>query len=100
MAVLEGEYKLVLRFRDKVDHFYDLKADPGEMQPLPETERMKDRARLLQYARQHLRCTREDRDRVLELRSRIREIRQRFGLTSASVEASGNRKIVEIGEHG
>jgi arylsulfatase A-like enzyme len=100
MAVLEGEYKLVLRFREENDHLYDLKNDRGEMRPLPDSAHVKDRARLLQYARQHLRHTREDRDGVLELRSRFREIRQRFGLKSVPVGAPGDRKIVEIGEHG
>ena len=100
MAVLEGDYKLVLRFREENDHLYDLKNDLEEMYPLPHSAQAKDRARLLQYARQHLRHTREDRDGMLELRSRFREIHQRFGLKSAPVEASEDRKIAEIGEHG
>lgn len=100
MAVLEDEYKLVLRFHNDGDGLFDLKNDPGEMQPLPDTVQIKDRARLLEYARDHLRRTREDRDRVLALRSRLREIRRRVGLKSASVEASGDQRIVEIGEHG
>ena len=90
MAVLEGEYKLVLRFRDKSDHLYDLKSDPGEMRPLPDTVQVKDRARLLQHAREHLQRIREDRDGALELRSRLREIRQRIGSPFAPVEASGD----------
>jgi hypothetical protein len=100
MAVVEGRYKLVLRFGSKGDKLYNLKDDPAEMRPLPDRGQDKDRARLLHFALDHLRDTREQRDTVLALRSRIREIRQDFALNSARSEASENRNIVEIGEHG
>ena len=96
MAVLDGDYKLVLRFREWGDNFYNVKQDPSELQPLPDNVQTKERARLLQVARDHLRDARERRDFNLSLRARFREIRHHIELNSAPTEASLQHSAAEI----
>jgi arylsulfatase A-like enzyme len=82
LAVRDSEYKLVIHFSDKTDYFYDLKNDPEERSPLPAGVQTRERVRLLQIAREHLRKSRSDRNVDLALRARLREIRQSLGTKS------------------
>jgi len=100
MAVVQGKYKLVLRFRENNDRFYDLESDPDEVSPLPDTVQTKDRAQLLECAREHLRKAAERRDPELALRARLRSIRQRMAAKSTSSGTLRKEYAVEIGEHG
>ena len=100
LAIVDGQYKLVLRFREQRDDFYDLKDDPSETRPSPDNVQTKQRARLLQAARDHLRDGRERRDTSLRLRARLREIRHQIELKSATVEAYRGNGALEIEEHG
>ena len=76
MAVRGDQYKLVIHFADKKESLYDLKNDPNELSPLPCGSKINVRAQLLQRALHHLRQTRKDRNDLLALRARLREIRQ------------------------
>jgi arylsulfatase A-like enzyme len=76
MAVRDRQYKLIVRFADKAESFYDLKNDPDEQSPLPRDVLIRERAQLLHLAQFHLRQTRENRNAELALRARLREIRQ------------------------
>jgi arylsulfatase A-like enzyme len=100
MAVRDGDYKLVLRFGDSAEELYSLKDDPEERLPLPAGIETKERVRLLQRAREHLRDSREHRDAGLALRSRLREIRQLIELKSLPLGHSRNQSAAEIEEHG
>lgn len=79
MAVRDRQYKLVVRFTDKAESFYDLKNDPDEQSPLPRDVLIRERARLLHLAQSHLRQTRKNPDAEFALRARLREIRQTLG---------------------
>jgi len=98
MVVLDGDHKLVLRFREQSDSLYDLARDPEERRPLPDTVETKNRARLLECARDYLRYEREHRDQALALRARLRELRHHVVLKSAPVEA--DKTTIETAEHG
>jgi arylsulfatase A-like enzyme len=100
MAVRDGDYKLVLRFGDSGEELHKLKDDPHGSLQLPSGIERKERVRLLQYAREHLRDSREHRDAGLGLRARLREIRQRIELKSLTVGTSRQESAVEIGKHG
>lgn len=100
MAILDGQYKLILRFREASDHLYNLKDDPAELRPLPGTVQVKERVRLLHAAREHLHDARALRDTTLSLRARFREIRQRIDSRSSPLEPSHHQSAVEIGKHG
>ena len=96
MAVLDGDFKLVLHFRERADHFYNLKHDPSEIRPLPDNVQTGQRARTLQAARDHLRDARGRRDLSLRLRAHIREIRHDIETKSAQVEAPLEHSAAEI----
>ena len=76
LAVRDREYKLVIRFSDKTDRFYDLKNDPEEHSPLPGGVQTRERARLLQMAGAHLEKTRNNRNAGLALGARLHELVQ------------------------
>ncbi|HYM79319.1 MAG TPA: sulfatase-like hydrolase/transferase [Candidatus Dormibacteraeota bacterium] len=76
MTVRDGNFKLVIRFRDQTDTLYDLKNDPGERSPLSDAVQKNERVQLLQIARRHLRESREGRDASSGVRARLREIRR------------------------
>ncbi len=84
LAVRDREYKLVIRFSDKTDRFYDLKNDPEEHSPLPSGVRTRERVRLLQVVRAHLERTRKNRNADLALGARLHELVQ-------SIAAEGKR---------
>ena len=76
LAVRDGTLKLVVNFSDKTDSLYDLKRDPNENSPLPANSLVKERARLLQIASDHVRSEHDNRDRKLRLRARVHELQQ------------------------
>ena len=100
MAVRDVDYKLVLRFGDSGEELYKLRDDSQESLQLPAGVETAERVRLLQYAREHLRDSREHRDAGLALRSRLREIRQRIERKSLTVGTSRHESAVEIDKHG
>ncbi len=83
MAVRTQSYKLVINFREEADRLYDLKNDPEERVPLPPGDRVTERARLLQAAREHLQRTSHNRTADLRLRSRLRELQTSGGAEGA-----------------
>jgi len=99
MAVRNRDYKLVLHFGEQRDDLYDLQNDPQERQPLPASIQTKERARLLQCARDHLRDERERRDQQLVMRAQLRQIRQSIDLRSSQVAVTRNQGAAKI-EHG
>ncbi len=76
IAVRHKEYKLVIRFGDGVDCFYNLKNDPGEHSPLPKGVLTQERVRLLKVARAHLQKTREDRNAEFVISAHLRDLQQ------------------------
>jgi arylsulfatase A-like enzyme len=76
MAVRDQSYKLVINFREESERLYDLKNDPEERAALPLGDLPKERARLLQVAREHLQKTSRNLTVDLRLRSRLRELQQ------------------------
>jgi len=85
MAVRDGNLKLLIRFSDQTDHLYDLENDPGEHSPVADGVQKKERVRLLQLAREHLRESKRGRDVESVVRMKLREIRQSMGCKSAGV---------------
>ena len=75
LAVREKRYKLVLDFEPAGERLYDLEADPPEHAPLPASAEKPVRRRLLEWARQHIERSRQDRDGALVLRARLGELR-------------------------
>jgi arylsulfatase A-like enzyme len=74
LAVTEGAYKLVMRFADQREHLYDLSRDPHELSPVPASENVAVRRRLLEHARCHLRARHSDSES--RLRARVRDFRR------------------------
>jgi arylsulfatase A-like enzyme len=87
LAVRDRDYKLVVRFTEKKDYFYDLKNDPEERSPLPVGVLAKERARLLQAALGHLQRTRGDENHDLALRARLRDLQQSIILKRHPISA-------------
>lgn len=75
LSVRDRDYKLVLRFGENRCELYDLKNDPGERAPLPNSAHRRERIRLLKVAQQHLKQSRLRKDHYLALSARIRDIR-------------------------
>jgi hypothetical protein len=98
MAVRDGEFKLVINFREGQDYFYDLKNDPGENSPLPPENRTRERARLYRAAREHIQ--RSDLQRAvlqrsadgwkidLRWRALLHEVRQSMKVTGADASSA------------
>lgn len=76
LTIRDRQYKLVLRFEQSKDELYDLKNDPEERRPVPESFLVPERARLLKIGAEHLQKSRQNRDADLTLRARIREMRR------------------------
>lgn len=76
LTVRDRQYKLVLQLEEGKDQMFDLKNDPEEQSPLPESRLCTERARLLQVAAGHLRNSRLNRNAALALHARLRELRQ------------------------
>jgi arylsulfatase A-like enzyme len=74
LAVRESRYKLVLNFDAHTEDLFDLKADPGENDPLPEAERKPERRRLLESALAHLTRSASRRSADSYLQARMRDI--------------------------
>jgi len=78
LSVTDARFKLVFFFGTSSDLLYDLEADPGEQSPLPAHAQKPVRRRLLEIAREHLRCS-EHRDPTLRLQARLRELQLEWG---------------------
>jgi arylsulfatase A-like enzyme len=81
LAVRDDHFKLVLRIEaGATEEVYDLEADPGEMHPGVEGLGFETRKRLLQAAREHIEKTASQRDPLMRLRARLRDLRsEKFG---------------------
>ncbi len=75
LAVREARYKLVLDFNSATEQLYDLKADPGELRPLPPGAEKAVRRRLLDRARQHISDAVQLRDADCRMAARLRDFR-------------------------
>ena len=75
MAVRDDRYKLVIRFGERKEMLYDLKADPAEQSPLPADAAKLDRKRLWQIARTHLQKSRQGGESAA-FRARVRQFQQ------------------------
>jgi arylsulfatase A-like enzyme len=80
LSVREGRYKLVLYFDPPAEKLYDLEADPGEQAPLPPGAQKTVLRRLLEFAREHLRQSIEERDGKARLQARLHELGLGFRL--------------------
>jgi arylsulfatase A-like enzyme len=89
MAVREGEFKLVIDFREKRDYLYDLKNDPREDSPLLTGVRVREHARLLGVAQEHLQKSAYSQNVDLRLRALLRELQQ-------SARMKGNTPVCSI----
>jgi arylsulfatase A-like enzyme len=76
LAVREREHKLVIDFTDGEERLFDLKDDPGECTPLPEDSAVQTRRRLLEIARNHIECSRTQRNSRLRLTALLRDARR------------------------
>src|ERR1700728_1638141 len=74
LAVRESRYKLVLNFDVHTDNLFDLAADPGEQNPLPNAAKKPERRRLLESALAHLKRSASHRSSESYLRARMRDI--------------------------
>jgi len=88
MAIRDRDYKLIIHFGNKTDHFYDLENDPGEKSPLPSGVLTKERARLWQMARVHLENARANRNTDFAIGARLHELRQLIRTRSGKVPAT------------
>jgi arylsulfatase A-like enzyme len=100
LAVREARYKLVLNFNTRTnvnaptEEFFDLKADPGERNPLPEQAAKSERRRLLETALNHLRNFSQHRSTETYLRTRLREIVLHLPGTGAGASAQAARHAI------
>jgi len=75
LAVRLNQYKLVLDFANGTDPLYDLSSDPGEQNPLPLSEAVELRQKLLTVAKRHLVESCQSRDFDRRMASQVREYR-------------------------
>ena len=76
LAVRDARFKLVMRIEPgAIEEVYDLEADPAEMRPSTGGPVLETRRRLLQAAYEHMEKTVSDRDPVMRLRARLRDLR-------------------------
>jgi arylsulfatase A-like enzyme len=75
LAVRDRDSKLIVRFSEKTDYFYDLKTNPEERVASPTKAERGERARLLRIARAHLESSRKTRNSILALQARLREVK-------------------------
>lgn len=92
LTVREERFKLALHFDPVGEELYDLESDPGEQAPLAPDAHKPERRRLLEIAREHLRCSSE-RHQETRLRARLRDIRLEWSRSfpqSSDKQASGS----------
>ena len=75
LAIRLNQYKLVLDFAAGSDQLYDLSRDPGEKTPLPMSEAVEIRQKLLAVAKKHLAESCQSRDFDRRMASQVREYR-------------------------
>jgi arylsulfatase A-like enzyme len=81
LGVRDARFKLVIRMEPgATEEVYDLDADPAENHPGVDGLGLETRKRLLLAARQHLERTIADRDGVMRLRARLRDLRREIRL--------------------
>jgi arylsulfatase A-like enzyme len=79
LAVRDARFKLVMRLEPGVrEELYDLEADAVELRPGGEVHAPEIRKHLLLVALEHMKETVSDRDAVLRLRARLRDLRGEF----------------------
>jgi len=78
LAVRDARYKLLLDFANRLEYLFDLEVDPGEHNPLSDSEQRPVRGRLLEHAYEHLRRFKEQRDVRNRLRARLADIRHQL----------------------
>jgi arylsulfatase A-like enzyme len=74
MAVRDGRYKMQLQFETGLWELFDLESDPLEHFPIPENQEIGVRRRLLEIAQNHLQRSVNQRDTLLRLRSKLRQV--------------------------
>ncbi len=74
LSVRESRFKLVLQFDPRLEQLYDLEADPGEQAPLGPSAQKAVRRRLLEFAREHVRRSVQQRDPRAAMRARVRDL--------------------------
>jgi arylsulfatase A-like enzyme len=81
LGVRDARFKLVMRMEPgATEEVYDLEADPAETQPRGDGLGFETRKRLLLAAFEHMKKTVSDRDSVLRLGARLRDLRhETFG---------------------
>lgn len=87
LAIRDGSYKLVIRFKEGREDLYDLKNDPGECSPLPDDVAIHERVRLLQSAHAHLKESRENRNAELALSARLCGIKHSMKMHAEKLRA-------------
>ncbi len=86
LTVRGARYKLQLNFDAHAEDLFDLEADPGERDPLPQGVGKPERRRLLEAALTHLQKSNARQSSEAYLRARLREIA--MNLTHAAATAS------------
>ena len=86
MVVRHGRYKLHLQFGTAEFQLFDLVADPQERFPIPDGEQSEVRRRLLGVAYQHLQQSMNQKDTLLRLRSKLRELQLQLPQSSNKPE--------------
>ena len=79
LSVRKGVYKLVMNFATGSDHLFELRSDPGEVNPLPAGTAGDVRKQLLQCAKKHVAESLKSRDLGLRFASQARQLRSEWG---------------------
>jgi arylsulfatase A-like enzyme len=79
LSVRKGVYKLVMNFATGSDHLFELRSDPGEVNPLPAGTTGDVRKQLLQCAKKHVAESLKSRDLGLRFASQARQLRSEWG---------------------
>jgi hypothetical protein len=86
MVVRDGRYKMHLQFETAASQLFDLQADPQERFPIPDDEQSEVRKRLLAIAHNHIQGSVNQRDTLLRLRSKLREVQLQLPQSSDKPE--------------
>ncbi len=86
MVVRDGRYKMHLEFQTAASQLFDLGVDPQERFPIPDGEQSEVRKRLLCIAHNHIQHSVNQRDTLLRLRSKLRELQLQLPQSSEKPE--------------
>ena len=78
LAVQGTGYQLVLDFRTGEAQLFDLKSDPNQQSPLPQSAEKSIRRRLLEVARKHISSLTQSRNQDLRLAAYLRNLRLEY----------------------